>query len=48
MGGAAAVTPGIGDAGVNGDRAVRQRRDDACRNADAPVTAGIQHGGEGI
>ena len=48
MRGAAAVSGGIGDAGVNGHRAVRQRRDDACRNADAPVTAGIQHGGEGI
>ena len=48
MRGAAAVSGGIGDAGVNGHRAVRQRRDDACRNADAPVTAGIQHGGKGI
>ena len=48
MRGAAAVSGGIGDAGVNGHRAVRQRRDDACRDADAPVTAGIQYRGEGI
>ena len=48
MRGAAAVAPGIGDAGVDGHRAVRQCRDNACRYADAPVTAGIQHRGEGI
>lgn len=48
MRGAAAVTTGIGDAGVDGDRAVRQCRDNARRYADAPVTAGIQHGGEGV
>ena len=47
MGGAAAVTGGIGHAGVDGDRTVCQRRDDACRDANAPVTAGIQHRGEG-
>ncbi|RDR86463.1 hypothetical protein C3999_02367 [Escherichia marmotae] len=48
MGGAAAVSGGIGDTGVNGDRTVHQCRDDACRYADTPVTAGIQHGGKGI
>ena len=48
MGGAAAVSSGISDAGVNGHRAVRQCRDDACRDADAPVAAGIQHRGKGI
>ncbi|GEG58943.1 hypothetical protein ECEH2086_04193 [Escherichia coli O145:H28] len=48
MGGAATVSSGISDAGVNGHRAVRQCRDDACRNADAPVAAGIQHRGESI
>ena len=45
MRGAAAVSGGIGDAGVNGHRAVRQRRDDACRNADAPVAGGVGRGG---
>ncbi len=48
MGGAAAVTGGIGHAGVDGDRAIYQCRDDACRDADAPVAAGIQHRGKGI
>ena len=38
----------IRNGGSNGLRAAAQRSDICRRNADAPVTAGIQHGGEGI